>query len=107
MSEWKRQVLKRCADDFIFYKSVIENGLLRTLINCNQSKKELNMQDCKVRHILSNVRDMSVSGKSPVDYIDGVLDTIPEGFATTEQATIKKQPILGADYGPNDAKPLF
>ena len=31
MSEWKRQVLKRCADDFFFFKSVIENGLLKTI----------------------------------------------------------------------------
>lgn len=88
--------------------SVIENGLLRTLINCNQSKKETTMQDCKVRHILTNVRGMSVNGKSPVDYIDGVLDSIPEcGLPATETATVKKQPILGADYGPTDAKPIF
>ena len=31
MSEWKRQVLKRCYDDFFFFKSVIENGLLKTI----------------------------------------------------------------------------
>lgn len=51
---------------------------------------------------------MSVNGKSPVDYIDGVLDSIPEcGLPATEMATVKKQPILGADYGPTDAKPIF
>lgn len=65
------------------------------------------MQDCKVRNILSTVRDMSVKGKSPVDYIDGVLDSIECGAPATETATVKKQPILGADYGPMDVKPIF
>jgi hypothetical protein len=50
---------------------------------------------------------MSVKGKSPVDYIDGVLDSIECGAPTTETATVKKQPILGADYGPMDVKPIF
>lgn len=31
MSEWKRQILRRCADDFLFFKSVIENGLLKAM----------------------------------------------------------------------------
>ena len=67
------------------------------------------MQDNKVRTILTRVRGMSVDGKSPVDYIDGVLDTIPnttENMAT-ESACACKKPILGADYGPLDAKPCF
>lgn len=66
------------------------------------------MQDCKVRQILTNVRGMSMYGKSPVDYIDGVLDSIPENCTpATETATGRKQPILGADYGPTDMKPIF
>lgn len=31
MSEWKRQILRQCADDFLFFKSVIENGLLKAI----------------------------------------------------------------------------
>ena len=39
MSEWKRQVLKRCYDDFLFFKSVIENGLLKTMSAQSVSEK--------------------------------------------------------------------
>lgn len=65
------------------------------------------MQDQKVRTILKRVRGMSVDGKSPVDYIDGVLDTIPMENLTAESACSCKKPILGANYGPVDAKPCF
>lgn len=65
------------------------------------------MQDHKVRSILGKVRDMSTNGKSPVDYIDGVLDTIPVDLTTNESVAPRKQPILGADYGPVDAMPCF
>ena len=66
------------------------------------------MEDTKVCNILTKVRGMSVNGQSPVDYIDGVLDTIPgtRGL-TSESACPRKQPILCADYGPTDAKPCF
>jgi hypothetical protein len=50
---------------------------------------------------------MSVDGKSPVDYIDGVLDTIPNENLTAESACSCKKPLLGADYGPAGAKPCF
>jgi hypothetical protein len=50
---------------------------------------------------------MSVDGKSPVEYIDGVLDTLPIGEMTAENASPMKHPILGANYGPVDAKPCF
>ena len=65
------------------------------------------MEDTKVCNILTKVRGMSVNGQSPVDYIDGVLDTIPGTRFTPESACPRKQPILGADYGPTDAKPCF
>lgn len=65
------------------------------------------MQDVKVRSILTRVRGMSVDGHSPVDYIDGVLAAIPNDNLAMETASPKKQPILGADYGPTDVKPLF
>lgn len=65
------------------------------------------MQDQKVRTILNRVRGMSVDGKSPVDYIDGVLDTIPMENPTAESACSCKKPLLGANYGPADAKPCF
>lgn len=65
------------------------------------------MDDTKVCNILTKVRGMSVNGQSPVDYIDGVLDTIPGTRLTSESACPRKQPILGADYGPTDAKPCF
>jgi hypothetical protein len=66
------------------------------------------MDDIKVCNILMKVRGMSVNGQSPVDYIDGVLDTIPKQHnVTPESASPRKQPILGADYGPTDAKPCF
>ena len=65
------------------------------------------MQDTKVRNILTRVRGMSVDGKSPVDYIDGVLDTIPNDNLTAESACSCKKPLLGADYGPAGAKPCF
>lgn len=65
------------------------------------------MQDTKVRTILTRVRGMSVEGKSPVDYIDGVLETLPNGEMTAENASPMKHPILGANYGPVDAKPCF
>lgn len=65
------------------------------------------MEDTKVCNILTKVRGMSVNGQSPVDYIDGVLDTIPGTRSTSESVCPRKQPILGADYGPTDAKPCF
>ena len=65
------------------------------------------MEDTRVCNILTKVRGMSVNGQSPVDYIDGVLDTIPGTRSTSESACPRKQPILGADYGPTDAKPCF
>ena len=65
------------------------------------------MDDTKVCNILTKVRGMSVNGQSPVDYIDGVLDTIPGTRFTSESACPRKQPILGADHGPTDAKPCF
>ena len=66
------------------------------------------MEDQKVCNILTKVRGMSVNGQSPVDYIDGVLDSIPShNNFTPESACPRKQPILGADYGPTDAKPCF
>lgn len=78
------------------------------MINCvHMQQKESDMHDNKVRTILNHVRGMSVEGKSPVDYIDGVLDTIPNDSTTTESACACKKPILGADYGPLDAKPCF
>lgn len=60
------------------------------------------MQDTKVRTILTRVRGMSVEDKSPVDYIDGVLETLPNGEMTVENASPMKHPILGANYGPVD-----
>ena len=66
------------------------------------------MDDTKVCNILTKVRGMSVNGQSPVDYIDGVLDTIPSTRGlTSESARPRKTPMLGADYGPTDAKPCF
>ena len=67
------------------------------------------MEDQKVCNILTKVRGMSVNGQSPVDYIDGVLDTIPSHHNFTPEAAAcpRKTPLLGADYGPTDAKPCF
>ena len=64
------------------------------------------MQDSKVRTILTKVKGLSTSGKSPVDYIDGVLDTIPDGVPTVETAAPQKKALFAANYG-NVAKPLF
>ena len=64
------------------------------------------MQDSKVRTILTKVKGLSTSGKSPVDYSDGVLDTIPDGVPTVETATPQKMALFAANYG-NGAKPLF
>ncbi len=65
------------------------------------------MQDSKVRTILSTVKSKSVAGVSPVDYIDGVLDALPDGTnAAVETASAGKKPLLAADYG-NGSRALF
>lgn len=67
------------------------------------------MNDCRVRNILTQVKTKVNAGQSPVDYIDGVLDSIPDQ-ATIETAGIQKAPgqaaLFGAASG-NGQKPLF
>lgn len=66
------------------------------------------MNDCKVRNILTQVKTKVNAGQSPVDYIDGVLDTIPDQ-ATVETAgncAQHKSALFGAASG-NGQKPLF
>lgn len=67
------------------------------------------MNDCRVRNILTQVKTKVNAGQSPVDYIDGVLDTIPDQ-ATIETAGGQKAPGQAALFGgvtSNGQKPLF
>ena len=64
------------------------------------------MQDYKVCSILNNTKRMITSGKSPVDYIDGVLDTIQDGQPAVETVAPQKKPLLAADYR-SGSKALF
>ena len=67
------------------------------------------MNDCRVRNILTQVKTKVNAGQSPVDYIDGVLDTIPDQ-ATVETAVGQKAPGQAALFGgvtSNGQKPLF
>lgn len=76
------------------------------VINCIVTNQEVNMQDSKVHTILTKVKGMSTSGQSPVDYIDGVLDTMQDTQPAVETVAPQKKPLLAADYG-NGAKALF
>jgi hypothetical protein len=84
----------------------IDAGEVQGLINCIVTTQEDIMQDYKVYSILNKTKRMITSGKSPVDYIDGVLDTIQDGQPTVETVAPQKKPLLAADYG-NGAKALF
>jgi len=76
------------------------------MINCIITIQEDNMQDSKVRNILTKVKGMSNAGQSPVPYIDGVLDTI-DAQPTVETTEKPKKALFAANYGNPNAKALF
>lgn len=63
------------------------------------------MDDQNVRNILGRVRNITMAGKSPIEYIDGVLDGIPQprvhadlnasAYGVTGVSNTTKRPICG------------